>query len=118
MKNVNEPHREQREKEVIPFERRTPTPQETTGSILPARQVQELRERWTAIQSRFVDEPRKAVEDADQLLASAIKQIEEVFAAQRNNLEKQWHRGEEANTEDLRVCLQHYRDVFDGLLSR
>jgi hypothetical protein len=118
MRNLNEPHRESREPEVVPFERRSPSPKETIGSLLPARQVQELRERWTAIQSRFVDEPRKAVEEADQLIASAIKQIEEVFTAERNDLGEQWHGPEEPTTEDLRQCLQHYRDVFDRLLSR
>jgi hypothetical protein len=77
-----------------------------------------LREQWRIIQSSFVDEPRRSVEQADKLVASAIKQIEEVFAAERSNLEKQWSRGDQVSTEDLRVCLQHYRDFFDRLLSR
>src|SRR5215470_6920996 len=114
MKNLNEPRR--REPEVVPFEHHG-TRRETTGSLLPARQGQELRDRWTAIQSGFVDEPRKAVEEADSLVAQAMKQLEEVFAAQRNNLEKQWKRGEEVSTEDLRVALQQYRSFFDRLLS-
>ena len=87
-------------------------------SMIPARQSEELRERWMAIQSNFVDEPRKAVEDADHLVASAIKQIEEVFSAQRANLEKQWTRGEQISTEDLRVSLQHYREFFVRLLTQ
>jgi hypothetical protein len=115
MKNLNEPRK--REPEVVSFERHGATRQETTGSLLPARQGQELRDRWTAIQSRFVDEPRKSVEEADSLVAQAMKQLEEVFAAQRNNLEKQWKRGEEVSTEDLRVSLQQYRSFFDRLLS-
>jgi len=86
--------------------------------MIPARQSEELRERWMTIQSNFVDEPRKAVEDADQLVASAIKQIEEVFSAQRANLEKQWTRGEQISTEDLRISLQHYREFFDRLLTQ
>jgi hypothetical protein len=115
MKNLNEPRKDP---DVIPFERRNVTPNETTGSVLPARQLDDLRAHWTTIQSSFVDEPRRAVEDADKLVASAIKQIEEVFAAERANLEKQWSRGEQVSTEDLRVCLQHYRDFFDRLMSR
>jgi len=39
-------------------------------------------------------------------------------AAERTNLEKQWSRGDKVSTEDLRVCLQHYRDFFDRLLTR
>jgi hypothetical protein len=116
MKNLDEPRR--REQDVIQFEHRTPAPKETTGSILPARQLDELRGQWATIQSSFVDEPRNAVADADKLVASTIKQIEEMFAAERANLEKQWSRGDKVSTEDLRVCLQHYRDFFDRLLSR
>jgi hypothetical protein len=117
MRNLDESRK--REQDVIPFERRSAEEeQEGRRSLLPPRQVEELRERWTSIQSRFVDEPRKSVEDADKLVLSAIQQIEEVFSAERANLEKQWTRGEEVGTEDLRVCLQHYRSFFDRLLTR
>jgi hypothetical protein len=116
MRNLDE--YPERQSEVIPFERRGPAEPEETRSLIPIRQVEELRERWTTIQSHFVDEPREAVEEADKLVLSAMKQIEEVFAAERANLEKQWSRGEQASTEDLRVCLQNYRRFFDRLLSR
>jgi hypothetical protein len=64
-----------------------------------------------------VDEPRKAVADADRLVTDAIKQLEGTFTAQRSNLEKQWTQGQEVSTEDLRITLQHYREFFDRLLS-
>src|SRR5262249_55943835 len=38
------------------------------------------RTRWSAIQTGFVDEPRKAVEEADTLVAEVMKQLAEVFA--------------------------------------
>ena len=114
MKNLNEPRK--RDQEVVPFERKD-TIRATTESLLPMSQAEDLRMRWTAIQSGFVDDPRQSVEEADKLVASAIKQVEQVFAAERANLEKQWSRGEEASTEDLRVCLKHYREFFDRLLS-
>ena len=119
MKNLNERHNDpqKRDPEVVPFERHTPA-KEQGGSLLPATQMQDLRSRWTSIQSSFVDEPRKSVQEADGLVQSAIKQIEEAFAAERSNLEKQWSRGDQVSTEDLRVCLQHYRDFFDRLLTR
>ena len=115
MKNLNEPRKDP---DVIPFEqRRSATPKDTTGSLVPARHLDELRAHWTTIQSSFVDEPRRAVEEADKLVASAIKQIEDAFTAERANLEKQWSRGDQVSTEDLRVALQHYRDFFDRVLS-
>ena len=122
MKNLNEPRKKEEmatknEAEVVPFDRRAGAETQPTAALLPKRQLEELRGRWSSIQTSFVDEPRKAVEAADKLVASAIKQIEEVFFAQRSNLEKQWSRGDQVSTEDLRVCLQHYRQFFDRLLS-
>jgi hypothetical protein len=69
------------------------------------------------IQSSFVDEPHRAIEEADKLVISAIEQIGETFRSQRTELEKQWKHGEEVSTEDLRVALQRYRDFFGRLLS-
>jgi hypothetical protein len=76
-----------------------------------------LRNRWEAIQAGFVDEPRRAVEDADALVAQVIRQLAESFAAERTRLEAQWSRGDQVGTEDLRVALQRYRSFFQDLLS-
>ena len=48
--------------------------------------VQELRSRWDRVQTGFVDEPRSAVQQADELVASAMKRIAESFAEARNRL--------------------------------
>jgi hypothetical protein len=79
--------------------------------------VSELRNRWTDIQAGFVDEPRRAVEQADSLVAEAIKRLAETFANERNTLEGQWDRGGDVSTEDLRQALQRYRSFFSRLLS-
>jgi hypothetical protein len=125
MKNFDErPKREEfderpkREQDVIPFERRPATAREMPESFLPSRQMEELRSRWTVIQSSFVDEPRKAVEEADRLLMTTIKQLEETFSAERANIQKHWSRGEEVSTEDFRLAFQNYRAFFDRLLSK
>jgi len=86
-------------------------------SLIPNDELDGLRNRWTEVQTGFVDEPRKAVEQADSLVASAMKRLAEVFAEERSNLEKQWDRGESVSTEDLRVALQRYRSFFHRLLS-
>lgn len=85
--------------------------------LFPGDELNNLRTRWKEIQTAFVDEPRKAVEQADQLVASAMKRLAEVFASERDGLEKQWDRGDNVSTEDLRVALQRYRSFFDRLLS-
>lgn len=80
-------------------------------------EVTELRGRWSDVQSGFVDEPRKAVEEADKLVATVMKRLAEGFAGERSNLETQWARGGNVSTEDLRVALQRYRSFFDRLLN-
>lgn len=85
--------------------------------LFPSQETQELRDRWQSIQAAFVDEPRKAVEDADGLVASAMKRLAEIFASERDRLESQWDRGDDVSTEDLRVALRRYRSFFDRLLS-
>jgi hypothetical protein len=75
------------------------------------------RTQWDAIQTGFVDEPRKAVQEADALVAVVIRRLSDVFAAERSSLENQWGKGEEASTEDLRLALRKYRSFFERLLS-
>jgi hypothetical protein len=88
-----------------------------SGPLLPAEFAQALRGRWDRIQTGFVDDPRKSVQEADELVASAIKRLAEGFADARNNLERQWDRGDEVSTEDLRIALQKYRAFFQRLLT-
>lgn len=85
--------------------------------LFPANELEELRNRWSAIQTAFVDEPRTAVEQADGLVAAAMKRLAEVFAEERFKLEQQWDRGDNVSTEDLRIALQRYRSFFQRLLS-
>jgi hypothetical protein len=79
-------------------------------------EIGEFRNRWSGIQTAFVDEPRRVVEDADNLVASLMKKLAEGFANERERLEKQWDRGDNVSTEDLRLALQRYRSFFDRLL--
>ena len=79
--------------------------------------VSDLRGRWDQVQTGFVDEPRAAVKEADELVAQAMKRLAEVFADERARLEQQWDRGDNVNTEDLRIALKKYRTFFQRLLS-
>ena len=88
-----------------------------TAPLFPTNELEELRNRWSGVQTAFVDEPRRAVEHADGLVASAMKRLAEVFAEERSKLEQQWDRGGNVSTEDLRIALQRYRSFFHRLLS-
>ena len=89
----------------------------TWEPLLSDNDSSDMKHRWEEIQTTFVDEPRGAVERADQLVAMVMKQIADGFARERSDLERQWGQGEDVSTEDLRVALQRYRSFFERLLS-
>jgi hypothetical protein len=87
------------------------------GQLFPSNELTDLRARWDKAQIGFVDEPRSAVKQADELVATVVKRLSEQFAAERSDLEHQWDRGDSVNTEDLRLALRRYRTFFDRLLA-
>jgi CRISPR/Cas system-associated endonuclease Cas1 len=113
--SVGEVKRKPSEGEVISLESRRSATVGTTQQPIGKRAIEDLRGQWTEVQASFVDEPRKSVEHAHQLVSSAIQQITESLNGKRSELEKEWSKSE-ASTEDLRTSLQHYRALFDRLL--
>ena len=97
--------------------RTTSRDQEFMVPLFSGAQSHALRSRWEALQVSFVDRPRDAVEEADRLVREAINSLSGGFATEREKLEQQWHRGEDASTEDLRLALRRYRSFFERLLS-
>ncbi len=76
-----------------------------------------FRTRWSGIQTGFVDEPRRAVEEADALVGEVMKRLTDSFTEERRRLEGAWDRNESVSTEDLRVAMQRYRSFFERLLA-
>jgi hypothetical protein len=85
--------------------------------LFAEQESKDLSARWDALQVAFIDEPRHAVEQADHLVATAMKRTAEIFAEERARLEQQWDRGDSVSTEDLRIALRRYRSFFRRLLS-
>jgi len=94
-----------------------PAMERETGPLFSNGEANELRSRWDAIQVGFVDEPRHAVEQADNLVAGTMKRLAEIFADERGKLEGQWDQGANVSTEELRLALRRYRSFFGRLLS-
>ncbi len=86
-------------------------------ALLPADQNERFRSRWEEIQASFVDEPQKAVEEADALVADLAQRVTASLTKERERLEGQWAAGDDVSTEDLRVALTRYRTFFDRLLA-
>jgi hypothetical protein len=85
--------------------------------LLSADETGDFRSHWNAIQTGFVDEPRRAVEQADELVAQIMQRLAQSFSDQRTNLETQWEHSDKVSTEELRVAFRRYRSFFDRLLS-
>lgn len=85
--------------------------------LFSSRESNDLHARWDSVQVSFVDAPRSAVQQADALVAEAMKRLAEIFAEERATLDKQWDRGDVVSTEDLRLALQRYRSFFGRLLA-
>ncbi|WP_409495652.1 hypothetical protein [Amycolatopsis sp. cmx-11-12] len=77
--------------------------------------VDRFRDSWQGIQTAFVDDPRRAVKEADELVAVVIQNLATTFADHKKELESAWSQGEPA-TEDLRIALRRYRSFFNQLL--
>ena len=90
---------------------------DTPVNLFSEDEARDFRKRWEQVQTEFVDEPRGSVEKADQLVASTIKRLAEVFADERGRLEREWAKGDNVSTEDLRQALRKYRSFFDRLLA-
>jgi hypothetical protein len=92
-------------------------------------------DRWREVQTRFVDDPSKAVVEADELVARVMTdsgypvddfdqraadvsvdhpRVVESYRAAHSVWEA--NRSGRAGTEDLRQALVHYRALFDELL--
>jgi hypothetical protein len=91
--------------------------QEGLAPLFESNAAENFRTRWLAIQSKFVDDPKASVKDADDLVADVIQGITSSFADRRGTLEQNWNGGGDASTEDLRQALKQYRSFFDRLLS-
>lgn len=121
---------EQKSDTIIPLGQRMSTPDSATGGTVPGgnghnepitlfapEAVQDYRSRWTSLQTSFVDEPRRAVQQADELVAEVIKNLASTFSDERGKLEGQWDQGDKVSTEDLRLVLRRYRAFFDRFLT-
>lgn len=84
--------------------------------FLPA-SAKAFQDQWDAVQIGFVDDPKQAVRQADELVAQVMKNLADTFSNERNKLESQVEQPEQASTENLRIALRRYRSFFQRLLS-
>lgn len=101
---------------------RTPTGTPATGDtdagtiLFGDDVVTRFRGRWRELQSDFVDDPKRAVRGADELVDEVMRTLSETLTEHKHKLEGQWQNGP-GDTEELRLALRKYRSFFDQLLN-
>ena len=90
---------------------------EPLAALFAPEAAEQFRSQWDRVQIGFVDDPRQAVRQADELVAQVMANLAETFARERSQLEGYASGNEAASTENLRVALRRYRSFFQRLLS-
>jgi hypothetical protein len=80
-------------------------------------ETSELHRRWEAVQASFVDDPRRAVEQADEMVSVAVAALQAYIEQQREDLAETWRGEQQASTDALLTAFQCYRELFEGVLS-
>ena len=89
---------------------------ESSASLFQPEAAERFRVEWQQIQTRFVDDPKDAVQGADHLLAEVLESLTGAVTERKHELEGHWHGESEALTEDLRLALRRYRSFVNQLL--
>ena len=78
---------EQREAESAPPAQPRGAPTDEVPSLFPATEARGFLDRWGEVQSRFVDDPKRAVQDGDALVAEVMQTLAASFARHKADLE-------------------------------
>ena len=110
----------------VPATTPVPAAARTTGAdqLLQDGTAEALRRTWRRIQHDFVDNPNKAVAEADSLVQHTSAQVAAELEKLRTALRDSWNTEGRAGvagdgrrtTEELRLLLQEYRKLLNKLL--
>ncbi|MER6343830.1 hypothetical protein ACWC10_00755 [Streptomyces sp. NPDC001595] len=92
-----------------------------SSPLLAHSEADKLSARLQHAVSGFVDGPRAAVEEADQVLEEIANRFTDAVTQRRRTLRHSWQETDEAtpgttDTEQLRLALRDYRELADRLL--
>ncbi|MEU7144678.1 hypothetical protein ABZ942_34890 [Nocardia sp. NPDC046473] len=79
--------------------------------------LDQLRTQWREVQGTFVDNPRDAVTQADQIVTDVVYKLTTAIAERKRVLEERTSGAQDGDTEELRQALRGYRGFFRRLLS-
>ena len=82
------------------------------SKAVPGGEPIDYQQRWREVQAGFVDDPRDAVERADQLVEEAVTAL----TTRRQALTDRWKNSDQGDTEQLRLALREYRSLLEELV--
>ncbi|HJT37858.1 MAG TPA: hypothetical protein VJ818_05485 [Actinomycetota bacterium] len=103
----------------MPDTRRGIAPADTRGRATQMEMwpdMGDLRQRFDAIQSEFIDDPRSAVRKAEDLMNDVINRITSSMRDRMASMHKDADKN--ADTEQLRQTMRGYRDLVDWMETR
>lgn len=119
MKRDDEDSREDaraRDRERMDASSRSTTPSRTDGQTQMWPEMGDLRQRFDAIQSEFIEDPKGAVNKAEGLVKELVDRITRSMNDRMNTM----HRGVENtnDTEQLRQTMRGYRELVVWMETR
>ncbi|REF35455.1 hypothetical protein [Thermasporomyces composti] len=81
------------------------------------RHIEELQHRWLVTQAQLLDDPRDAVREAGLLIGDAMQFVTSTFSEHRDRIEREWKNNENLSTDELRMIMRRYRNLFQYVLS-
>jgi hypothetical protein len=95
----------------------SPSDRAELAALFAPAQAAEFRAQWAMVQQGFVDDPRRAVLQGDELVTQVMGSLTETFSRERAAVEGQLDESANGSTETLRVALRRYRSFFERLLT-
>ncbi len=99
---------------VVPPSEPAPAEAEAPFQLFPIDDVARFRRRWDALQAGFVDDPKGAAEQADQLVSEVVGRVSERHRTLRDRLGRE--STERVDTETLRLTVRQYRFLLMAVL--
>ncbi|HEX6472382.1 MAG TPA: hypothetical protein VF069_25035 [Streptosporangiaceae bacterium] len=89
------------------------------AAILDSGAADGFQARWRDVQYGFVDDPRGAVRQADDLADEVLSAFTDALTAHKRALEERWRtqQATQQDTERLRLLIRAYREFVDRLLT-
>ncbi|MEU7899903.1 hypothetical protein AB0B45_44580 [Nonomuraea sp. NPDC049152] len=79
--------------------------------------LEQARTRWRDLQTTFVDDPRQAMEQADELVEEIVTTLTSSLTTRTSELRDRWKNTDQSDTEQLRLTLRDYKATLEQLLA-